>query len=53
MTGKPNGKIVGDYCTTVRNAAENITFIAVKTDSAANGIGWMNTKVLTPTTQTG
>ena len=43
---KHSGDIVGPYCTTQHNAAENETYVQVQTDSAADGIGWMRLPAL-------
>jgi hypothetical protein len=46
LKSKHSGDIVGPYCTTQYNAAENETYVQVQTDSAADGIGWMRLPAL-------
>ncbi|TMR03385.1 hypothetical protein ETD83_10780 [Actinomadura soli] len=45
---KTKGKVVGPYCRTSRNIAEGATYVAVKTETATDGIGWINVSALTP-----
>jgi hypothetical protein len=48
LKSKHSGDVVGPFCTTHFNLIENETYVQVRTESAADGIGWMRLPALNP-----
>ncbi|GIF25230.1 hypothetical protein BJ973_007482 [Actinoplanes tereljensis] len=46
LRSERNGTVVGPYCETHYNAAEDETYVKVGTDLAADGVGWMRLNAL-------